>query len=289
MRRLRLIASAGVLALLVSCLDPDGDPDATVIVVGIAPERGFVERLLEGSDRQVRVEVLLPAGSNPHTYEPEPARMRGLSRARLLFHGHLSLEVAWRERLRSIAPGVRFVDLSEGLADLEEHGHANPHVWLSPIAVSSEVRTIQKELLVLFPDEGERLERNLRSLLAEIDQLHQELRSESADLSGRSFLVFHPAWAYFARDYGLTMLSIEEFGMEPGPRGLARLIEEARRRNIDTIFVQPEYDARPAEMVARELDASIVRISVLDEDWFSMLRSASSEIFAAARRSQVVH
>lgn len=288
MRRLRLIASAGVLAVLVSCPDPEGDPDDTVIVVGIAPERTFVERLLEGSGRRVRIDVLLPAGSNPHTYEPEPARMRALSRARLLFHGHLALETAWRERFQAVAPEVRFVDLTAGLADLEEHGHPNPHVWLSPVAVASEVRRMHEELRGLFPEESAILEQNLRSLLAQIEALDRELRADAAGLQGHSFLVFHPAWAYFARDYGLTMLSIEEFGMEPGPRGLGELIQEARRRKIDTIFVQPEYDTRPAEMVARELNARVVPISVLDEDWFAMLRSASREIFAAARRSEAV-
>ena len=92
----------------------------------------------------------------------------------------------------------------------------------------------------------------------------RRLLSEGAP---RAFLIYHPALSYFARDYGLTQLCLEEGGKEPSPAHLQTLIRTCREQGVRTVFVQREFDSRNAELVARELDARLVTINPLNYHW----------------------
>ena len=87
------------------------------------------------------------------------------------------------------------------------------------------------------------------------------------DLKTRHFLVFHPSWAYFARDYGLEQVSIEVDGKSPRPMDLARTIARAREMGVRTVFVQKQFDTAAAEVVAREIRGRVAPLDPLSEDW----------------------
>ena len=109
-----------------------------------------------------------------------------------------------------------------------------------------------------------------------INQTDADVRT-SLENADSTFLIYHPALSYFARDYGLKQISIEEGGKEPSPAQLKALIETCRKENAHTIFVQQEFDQRNAQLIADELGVNVVSINPLSYNWAEeMLRVAQA-------------
>ena len=138
-------------------------------------------------------------------------------------------------------------------------------------------------LAELDPANAEVYAANLTSLQAELDALNVELAATLAPAKGREFMVFHPAWGYFADAYGLIEVAIEHEGKEPGPAELQKLIDRARGKGIQAIFVQPQFSRRAAETIAREIGAQVVVADPLAADWAVNLRQVAESFAAAAR------
>ena len=139
------------------------------------------------------------------------------------------------------------------------------------------------ELLELLHTLVRRDRQNLRELLADIDRLDLEIRELMEGLEGRSFMVFHPAWSYFACDYGLRQMAIEVGGKEPGPAQLVATIQSARGAGIEVVFVQRGFSDRSATVIAAELDARVEELDPMAHDWLESLRLSAGRIAAAIR------
>ena len=85
-------------------------------------------------------------------------------------------------------------------------------------------------------------------------------------------MAFHPAWSYFAREYGLEQLPIEVEGKAPNPANLKKIIDIARKENIRIIFVQEQFDTNSARAVAAEIGGQVVKIDPLGLDWLENMR-----------------
>jgi zinc transport system substrate-binding protein len=252
-------------------------------VVSVPPLAWVVERV--GGER-VTVEVMIPPGTSPHAYEPSPRAMAVLDRADLFVavgHPHLAFERQHVEPALARREGIAVVRLvGSGGAAAGPARDADPHVWLSPSRMAAAAREVAAALARIDPAGAASYRRNLAAVEAEIAALDAELRAHLAGSRGRSFLVYHPAWAAFGEEYGLTQVAIERGGKEPGPRELARLVAEARRAGVDTVFVQQGFSDRPARVVAREIGARVVPLDPLARDWAANLRRAAGAIAAAA-------
>ena len=169
----------------------------------------------------------------------------------------------------------------------EGHGHDHdgddPHIWLAPELVKIQAATIAQTLAELDPSNAKIYAANLTSVQAELDALNVELAATLAPAKGREFMVFHPAWGYFADAYGLIEVAIEHEGKEPGPAELQKLIDRARGKGIQAIFVQPQFSRRAAETIAREIGAQVVVADPLAADWAVNLRQVAESFAAAAR------
>lgn len=255
--------------------------DRLLVCVSIPPQKYFVERI--GGD-VVDVVVMVGPGESPHTYEPKPSQLRGMSRADLFFTIGATFEAAWMGRFRAANPALLVVHMGEDaeripavsclhehMAEGALHDHAaagdDPHIWLSPTIMRGEIATIRTALSGVRPDLYERFLANAAALEAELDRLDRVLTEMLAPFEGRSFMVMHPSWGYFARDYGLRMLPIEIGGQEPSPAELASLVRLARTEGIRNIIAQPEFNVRPAELLARELGGEVLKASPLAQDW----------------------
>jgi zinc transport system substrate-binding protein len=265
-----------------------GQP-ASALQVGasIPPQKNFIEKI--GGER-VSVTVMVQPGHSPETYEPKPTQLVTLSKIDAYFALGVPFENAWLRRLRGANPNLLVVDTSDGVPRLESttphehhdcahhHETLDPHIWLSPSRVKIQARNICAALTRLDPDFSDTYEENLRRFLAELDDLDREIRAALEPLSNRSLMVFHPAWGYFADDYGLEMITVQVGGQEPSAAELARLIRRAREEQIETLFVQPEFSTRAAEFLARESGSRIVAVSPLAEDWLENLRRMAGEL-----------
>ena len=279
---------AGALLLAAACAPggPGGDagaghPDKVTVAVSVPPLAWLVERV--GGDR-VEVEVMIPPGISPHTYEPSPRAMASLERADLFVavgHPHLAFERQHVEPVLARRPDLAVVRLTGAAEAAEEAGAGSdedPHVWLSPSRMAAAAGEVAGALAEADPAGAEVYSRRLAATRAEIAELDRALARRLAHRASDRFLVYHPAWGAFAREYGLTQVAIEQGGKEPGPRQLARVIAEARRDGVEVVFVQQGFSDRPARVVAREIGAHVVPLDPLARDWADNLRRAADAI-----------
>jgi zinc transport system substrate-binding protein len=276
------------------------------VFVSIVPQKYFVQKI--GGDR-VAVSVLVPPGASPHQFEPKPRQMAELAQTSVYFAIGVELEKAWLKKIAAANPKLLVVPTDEGIAkiasvELDPHGEPpsaaagsshvpgksdpreaapDPHVWLSPPLVKLQAGRIRDGLTAADPGSGPYYSARCAAFLQEIDALDRELKALFAGRNGKSFMVLHPSWGYFAAAYGLEQVPIEIEGKEPKPAQLQRLIRFARERRIDVIFVQPQFSAKSAELLAREIGGRIVVADPMAEDWANNLRVLSRKFGASAR------
>ncbi|HEV8631718.1 MAG TPA: zinc ABC transporter substrate-binding protein [Thermoanaerobaculia bacterium] len=266
-----VLGGLGLLSLLV----PRPPPHARVTVAATVPPQAWLVRRL-GRDR-VDVEVLLPPGASPHTYDPTPQQVARLASAQLVVEvGHPSFLFERRllDALTSRQPPPLVVDMMSAVAGA--NGETDPHVWLSPAVMRATARQVSAALVRLDPGAAPLFRQQLAGVLADIERLDADLHRTLDGLPRRRFLVYHPAWDYLARDYGLEQVAIEAEGKEPSPRQLVALVERARRDGTGIVFVQSGYYDRPARAVAGEIGARVVAVDPMAEDWPANLRRVAA-------------
>lgn len=263
-----------VLFFLTACDNSSKSDQPPTITVTIEPLRYFTEAI---AGNQYKVVSMVPKGSSPETYDPTPQQMVALNQSQAYFRiGHIGFEQVWMDKLASNSPQLKIFDTSKGIDLIHTSGHQHgdhyhaggiePHVWNST------------HNAIILAD-------NIYNALCELDSIHQSYYKERLDSikqviqqtehtiqgflpkADQSFLIYHPALSYFARDYGLKQISIEEEGKEPSPLQLKKLIETCRKENIHVIFVQQEFDTRNAQLIANELGITIIPINPLNYEW----------------------
>lgn len=240
-----------------------------IVFVSILPQADFVRQL--GGD-QVEVSVMMPPGANEHNYEPDTGQLKALSRADLYIKvGHLPFEDTWMERFISTNQDMLVVDSSQSIEVIEH----NPHIWLSPRLVKIQAETINAALVQLDPEHQDYYLQRKQVFLKELDKLDQEITDTLSGVKGKSFLVYHPAWGYFARDYGLREIAIEEHGKEPGAREMSRIIDYAKKNQIKTIFDSAQHSTHSADAIAADLGARVVLLDPLPADYIDNMRKVA--------------
>jgi zinc transport system substrate-binding protein len=279
LREARHIAEILVLSaiLLAGCTgNAGGGPaDALQVTVSIPPQSTFVKRV---GGEHVEVNVMVPAGASPATYEPTPAQLRALSEADAYVSISVPFEDAWLDRFAAANPDMTMVDTTKGIDRIGSPKHPDPHIWLSPKLVKVQAQTICDALAALDPAHAENHRANLDEFLGDVDALDRDIRETLEGVERRRFMVFHPSWGYFARDYGLEMVPIEVGGQEPSAAELGRLVTLAKEQNIHVIFAQPEFSTQAAETIAQEINGEVLLISPLAEDWFQNMRRVAETL-----------
>jgi len=261
------------LIIAISCNRNSPDSGAKIITVSIAPFGYFVKEIA-GDD--FNVNIMVPAGANPHIYEPYPEQLTKLRKSlAYISNGYLGFEITWLGRFYEMNKSMTRLSLGDAIVPIKsEHEHegdhtegADPHYWVSPKCAASMALSVKKLLCTLNPSSAEKYESNYALLVSKIGELDKKALSLFSSYNGKSFMIYHPNLAYLARDYGLVEVSVEFEGKEPPPSRLKNLIDFSRTKNIHTIFVQREYDVRNAKAIADEIDAEVVVIDPLSGDW----------------------
>ncbi len=248
------------------------------VTVSVLPQKYFVERI--GGDL-VEVNVMVDPGASPHSYEPKPDQMRALSESAAYFSIGVEFENAWLDRIAAANDHMVMVDTIANIQRVEaashdgEEGGLDPHVWTSPELVKTMSQTIYETLVELDPDHQAEYSANLQLFMQEIDALQAQIKESLAGLKSNKFMVFHPTWGYFAREFGLEQISIEVDGQEPSAQELAGLIDQAKADNIKVVFAQPEFNTKSAEVIAKEIGGKVLLISALEFDWLANMRTVA--------------
>ena len=273
-----LFLTALVCGLICGCIRPEErlweqgqEPDEQIqIIVSILPQKEFVERI---GGEKVAVTVMIPPGASPATYEPSPGQLQDVSRAKLYVRiGHIPFENAWMEKIESANRGMQVVDSSEGIEIIGN----DPHIWLSPARARIQVEHISDALIEIDPDNSEYYARNKEDYLKTLSDLDEDIRNNLSEIKNRKFMVYHPAWGYFARDYQLEQVPIEIEGKEPSASDLVRLTDTARANNITAVFAAPQFNSESAEVIADEIGGTVVFIDPLAKDYAVNMRAVSA-------------
>lgn len=247
------------------------------VAVTILPQAELVNKI--GGER-VAVSVLVPPGIDPHTYELSPGQLKDLSETALYIRvGHIDFEKNWMDRIAGTNKEMLVIDSSQSIEII----NGDPHIWLSPRLAKIQAENIARALQDIDPENREDYAQRLQSVQKELDQLDSDIAATLSPVSGSKFLVFHPSWGYFARDYGLEEIAIEKDGKEPTAKELAELLSWAKNEDIKVIFASPQHSTREAEAVARELDGKVVIIDPLAGDYFVNLKQVADTMATALK------
>ena len=245
----------------------DGEP----LYVSILPLRSLVQGIV-GDD--IDIEVLVPPGASPETFEPTPRQFVGLNKARMVFNvGLIDFETTLLAKIEDQAKVVnlsRGIELIAGTCSHGSHGHTHthgidPHVWTSPRALQKMAENAYEAIREAYPD-SVKYETNYMLLQQELKALDERTAARIAASDVEYFIIYHPALTYYARDYGLRQIAIEADGKEPSAKQLTQLIRQAREDGVRRILYQSQFPASAVEVIARDIDAEYAEVDPLRED-----------------------
>lgn len=282
MRTMPLLVLLLLVPLLIGCVSQRETTGQVKVATTIIPLGEFVQAV--GGDR-VRVTVLVPPGAEPHTFEPSPSQIREVADADIYAENGAGLE-SWMDSILNVNPRMLVVDTSKGVSltagtgEMESSGGTSmdPHIWLSPRDAVIQVRNICDGLTRVDPPGKDYYANNRDNYTTKLKELDAYLNSTFAGTKKKKFVVLHPAWTYFARDYRLTQIAINVEEKEPGPRYLTEVVNAALANNITTVFVEPQYNPKMAEVISKEINGRVVSIDDLAPNYIGNLKSVGEKI-----------
>ena len=282
-----VLASVSLMPALLQAGEP------VRVIVGIDPQLYFVKQL---GGELVTVTSLLPSGSFHGVYEPNAAQMKKLSEAQMFVRSRVEYEEAWWSKIQAANQEMLVVDATAGIEFLKGHHHHDeqdaeedetketgddPHVWLSPRLAKIQIEHIYEGLITVDPENEAAYASNKHGLLKAVDELDRKIRAQLAELDTRTFMVFHPAWSYFAAEYDLKQIAIEAEGKEPSAAELAEFIKIAQEEQVKVIFVQPQTSSRTANIIAKQIGAKVELLDPMSADWLKNLRRTAEALSSA--------
>lgn len=275
--------------IVLGCVAPDAPADDGKInvVVSILPLADFVDKI--GGDK-VDVAVMIPPRASPVTYEPTPSQLKSLTNANMYVKigSGIPFETIWMDKIVDINKDILVVDCSKNVNLMEsDHHHDSddadmmendPHIWLSLRNARIIAANIYNGLAEADPANRDYFLENKEKYLSELEILDNEIQIAFNNADKKTFIVLHPAWGYFARDYGLVQIPIEIDGKEPSSADVLRIIETAKANDIKTIFAQPQFNEKIAEIIAGEIGGEIANIDPLARDYIGNIRVVSRRI-----------
>ncbi len=259
------------------------------VCVSILPQAFFVQKI---AGDLVDIEVLVKPGSSPATYAPKPSQLKLISNASLYFTIGVAFEKNWLHRFSSINDNMNLIDTTKGIEKIsmksdhheeeeEYDGHhhkgLDPHIWLNPILVASQVDIITDALAKEDPKNSKIYIQNRENFLKELQTLDKEIKKILSNTKNREFIVFHPSFGYFAKRYGLEQIAIEKEGKEPSVKYIKKVIDFAKEHEIKRIFVAPQFSQKSAKQIAKQINGTVTSINPLSAKWdTNMLEIAKS-------------
>ncbi|MDR1651608.1 MAG: metal ABC transporter substrate-binding protein [Synergistaceae bacterium] len=250
-----------------------GEPAAKLKVsVSFEAMKEFAEAV--GGDL-AEVSVIVPAGGEPHDFEPKARDIMALASAKVFVANGLGMEPWAEEAIRAAGnAGLIAVEASSGadvikntdLDEIDEHGEYDPHVWLSLNGAAAEVKNIADAFIEADPSNREYYEKNRDEYTERLTSLYREYSEKFRSVSRKNFVTGHAAFAYLCREFGLEQNSVEDAFAEgePSARQLAELVEYCRKNGVTTIFSEEAASPEISRTLAGEVGADVVPIYTIE-------------------------
>jgi zinc transport system substrate-binding protein len=279
----KLILATIVTILTLSCSSDDSSSANNTIYVTITPLKSIVEEVTCGD---FDVKVLVADGASPETFEPTARQMAELNDAHMIFKvGLIDFE---RQLTNNIENKNKVVNLGAGITPIagscshhhHHHHHAHgvdPHIWTSPRALKVMVGNVRDAVMRIYPDSTKYDEASIR-LMARIDSLDNYCAERIAVADVDAMMIYHPAYTYYAQDYGIEQIAIEHDGKEPSLRQTTALIDKAKEHGVRVILRQPQYSEDKVRAIAKDCGAEIITTDPLSEDIFGEIERVTEII-----------
>lgn len=288
-----------VVLLCLSSLSAAAEP--LRVSTAIPPLTWLAEKI---GGRHVNANTFLDANQDHHTLDIKPSQIKRLGQADLYLKVGLPFETLLLDRTLSVHPKLKVIDTSKGIQQLygtchdEHHDHGtnadktsgasaesaekhtyDPHIWMNPLNAIEMARQIRDAFVTAMPSQAAEFRIAFAELETELKQADEQIMRWLSPVKGRSFYVYHPAFAYFAERYGLHERAVEVEGKAPSPRELAQLIKDAQKARV--LFIQPQYDPTTMTMIADATGARVDTLDPLAYDYLNNLRQVAAQILAA--------
>ena len=288
MRLLSVLGSLLTILIVTLCGCSDGrKDDRAAIAVSFEPQAWMLKQIV-GDDFDIV--TLLPAGSDPETYQPSISTMKGLGKAEAFFTlGTDGFEKSLTSNLSSNFPELKVVDCTEGVEkiygthahhDHDGHDHADkefdPHM-LASIKNSIQIAdNITSYLCALHPEKAEKYRKAGEELKIQMVSMDDSLTN--MNLNGKSFAMRHPSLSYFARDYGLNQIALQASGKEASPLQLRRQMEHMTDSGTKVFVMEKEHASAGDEETAKQLGLKTIEVSLNSKEWLADLMKTANEI-----------
>ena len=256
-----------------------------VIYATVMPQKEMIEAV--GGDK-VNVNIIVPQGGDPHTADLKSSQLTDLSKAKMyvMVGSGIEFEVKSMDKIRDLnknmlivdsSKGIELIAMAEGEEDVHEGGK-DPHIWTSLRNGKIMVQNIYEGLIAVDPNNKDYYLKNRDDYIKKLDEADQYITNELKDITNRSFMIFHPSWGYFSKEYNLNQIAIEVEGKEPTLQSLSHTIEEAKKDNIKTIFIAPGFSSKAAEILTKELGGKTEVIDALAPNYIENLKITANKI-----------
>ncbi|MTI49229.1 MAG: ABC transporter substrate-binding protein [Firmicutes bacterium] len=285
------------------------DANDLTVAVSVIPQEAFVKAV---AGDLVNVVTMIPPGNSPANYQPTPKELEDFSNSSIYFSiGVPTEEANILPKAKDLNNDIKVVSLADKVGEVyphrffsedeahehdehdehdeeddhddidheEDHHHEgrDPHIWLSPKRVRVMINVIRDELTALDPSNKEIYEENAENYIQELDSVDQEIKDILSGVDQQSFIIYHPSFGYFADDYGLNMVSIEESGKEATMKRLQYVIDYAKENNIKFVFYQAEFDSQQARTIADEINGEVIQVNPLAFDYIDNMKKIAEK------------
>jgi len=277
--------------------------DKIGVLVTIVPQAEMVEFI---GGEYIDITIMVPPGQSPHSFEPTTQQMKKVAEATAYFKvgSGVEFELVYMDTILEQNSDLQVFDCSEEISvisfdehygeedhhgDGDGHGHdhegTDPHIWTSPENFKKMAQVVYNGLVEIDPKHQKEYYSNYQEYLSKIDELHTNVSNLLQPYENKSFMVYHPAWGYFGDSYNLKMIAIEDEGKQPGPAGVAAMINQAKEENITVIFVAPQFDTSSADEIADEIGGNIVFANPLMSNYEETITKLAEDMFTGFEKS----
>lgn len=257
--------------------EESGKDDTIKVVTTFYPMYDFAKNVVGEAGT---VELLIPAGTEPHDYEPSAKDIAKITDADVFVYNSQELETWVKDILENVdekkvtvVEASKSIDLMAGeeqeSEEHEGHDHAHeldPHVWLDPVLAQKEVEAIRDALVKKYPEQKEVFEKNSSAYVEKLADLDTEYREAFANAENKIFVTQHAAFGYLAKQYGLTQESIAGISpdQEPSPSRLAELKSYIEEKNVSVIYFETSASSKVAKTLAKETGVELAVLNPLE-------------------------
>lgn len=261
------------------------------VVVSIAPQMSYVQEI---GKELVDVTLLAPIGTNPNFYEPKASQMKAVGKAEIYFIMGGNFEKAWLPKIKNQNENMEILNCTTGIEKIDmkfrkkhqkissnQKPKKDIHVWTTPQNIATIGKNIYEALIRLDSVNKEQYRKNYEAFLEKTKTTDEKIKTILKDVQkDTKFMVYHPAWGYFSKEYNLKQIPIEVEGKEPKLKELQHIIQKGKDFKVKAILTQPEFSTKGARLIANELNIKVVEISPINPNWSENLINLAKTIAA---------